>query len=407
MATTTQATNRKARGSTAALCPRCERMLLRDGDEDLCIACGFRRERLSSVATFVLAGGRGTRLGVLSRPRAKPALPFGGAGSLIDFTLQNCERTGLSSAFVLGQYRWRTVQRALRASRTTSQGTTRLTLRVSPSAKGTGGAVYRGTADAVRQNLDVVGPKVQNVLVLAGDHVYDMDYRPFIAVHRASGAQITMAVAPAEGGESHRFGMARLGSDDFVTEFEEKPEQSSAAFASMGIYVFDVSVLRNLLDASPEGAPHDDFGHDVLPAALAQGSGVAGYVFEDYWRDVGSAESYWSSSIERLASDADPYPGREVVRSVIAPGATIERGAIVHDSVVLAGARIKRGAEVRGAIVDEDSVIGRRAHVGLAATDGERTRPSIVGRRAVVDDDEYIGAGAAVAHDGRRSVVDL
>ncbi len=378
-----------------------------------------------SVAAFILAGGRGERLGVLSEHRAKPALPFAGHRPLIDLAVQNCVRSGIGSVGVLAEYRWRSVQRALQSGMAASSGDITVDLRVSAAGSGTGAAQYRGTADAVRQNLDLVGDH-DSVVILAGDHVYSMNYAPLVEARRSSGADIAIALTEVSKSDISRFGIVHTHGDRVVA-FEEKPEDSASTLASMGIYVFDAQVLRRLLeeDGTLKSGSHD-FGHDILPRALACGLDVLGYTFDGYWRDVGTPAAYWAASMDLLGPEPlfpldDPFHGllrpstagavrfgasghaRNSLltgactiegladRCVVSPGVWIAEGAVVRNSVLLPGARVGPGALVDRAILDEDASIGAGAIVGLSAR-GFRgllhrnvDEPTVIGRSARIE----------------------
>jgi len=361
---------------------------------------------MSRVATFVLAGGRGERLGVLSDGRAKPALPFGAHGRLLDFTLDNCARSGVPYALVLGQYQWRSVQQAVVSSAAVRSRSLLAHLRVSRAGRRTGGRSYRGTADAVYQNLDVVGARTKATLILAGDHVYSMDYSELVATHERSEADITIAVAPISRDDVHRFGVVHLADDGHVSAFEEKPEDSTSRLASMGVYVFNPDFLRRSLasDAIEPRSRHD-FGHDILPRALRDGATIATHRYDGYWRDVGTVEAYWNASMDLVDADAtgsrDLSSAAIVERSVVAPGAEIEAGAIVRDSVVLEGAQIRAGAVLERAIIDEGATIGRGAIIhpdALSRVNGKMQYlpPTVVGRDAEIPSGMRIGAGVTV-----------
>ncbi len=361
---------------------------------------------MSRVATFVLAGGRGERLGVLSEGRAKPALPFGSQGRLLDFTLDNCARSGVPYALVLGQYQWRSVQQAVVSSAAVRSRSLLAHLRVSRAGRGAGGRSYRGTADAVYQNLDVVGAQTEATLILAGDHVYSMDYRSLVATHRTTDADVTIAIAPIAANETHRFGVVHTDGNGVVTRFEEKPEESTSRLASMGIYVFNPDFLRRTLSSDAiEPRSRHDFGHDILPRALRDGATITAHRFDGYWRDVGTIDAYWHASMDLVDAEAgqsrDLSSSAIVERSVVAPSAEIEAGAIVRDSVVLDGARVGAGAVVERAIVDEGASIGRGAIVhpdalsrGSAAT--PPLPPTVIGRDAEVPSGLRMGAGVTV-----------
>jgi glucose-1-phosphate adenylyltransferase len=353
-----------------------------------------RVESLSRVATFVLAGGRGERLGVLSEGRAKPALPFGTQGRLLDFTLDNCARAGVPYALVLGQYQWRSVQQAVVSSAAVRSSTLRAHLRVSRSARGTGGASFRGTADAVYQNLDVVGAQTEAALVLAGDHVYSMDYRALVATHQRTGADITIAVAPIARDDVHRFGVVQLDGDGHVSAFEEKPDDSTSRLASMGIYVFNPDFLRRTLasDAIEPRSRHD-FGHDILPRALRDGAGIAAHRFDGYWRDVGTVDAYWEANIDLTATSPElnlydrdwpiwtfqeQLPPAKFVHNTgdrrgLATESTVSGGCIIsgalNRSLLFSSCRVHSYARVESSVLLPEVVVGRHARLTRTIVD--------------------------------------
>ena len=395
-----------------------------------------------SVAAFILAGGRGERLGVLSEHRAKPALLYAGQRPLVDLAIRNCVRSGFDSVGVLAEYRWRSVQQAL-LNGAAASGKIEVALRVSPAASGTGAAEYRGTADAVRQNLDLVCDR-ESVVILAGDHVYSMDYAPLVAARRESGADIAIALTEVPRDEVSRFGIVQTNASGRVTSFDEKPDDSPSTLASMGIYVFSTQALRRLLEEDdPFEVSAHDFGRDVLPRALAGGYGVLGVTFDGYWRDVGTPAAFWAASMDLLgpkppfvfddSSGAQQRPSTVgAVRfgasgharnslltgactiegladhSVISPGVWIAEGAVVRNSVLLPGARVGAGALVDRAILDEDASIGAGAVVGLstrgfraAARGGDE--PTVVGRSARIEGGVTIEPHTVVAPDQVRT----
>ena len=351
----------------------------------------------TSVLTLILAGGEGERLSILSQVRAKPGVPFGGKYRIIDFALSNTVNSGLTDVGILTQYAPRSLIDHIGVGRPWDLDRSRGGVALLQPFIGRGRAHdwYRGTADAVLQNLDFIDDRdPELVLVLAGDHVYKMDYRPFIAVHREKAADVTCAVRTVPIDEAHRFGILDVAADGRVTAFVEKPEDPPSNLVSMGVYVFSWPLLRDLL--GPERA---DFGRDVLPAMVADGRRVFAYEFGGYWQDVGTVESYWQTSLDLLSDDpgvelndlgwliytkseerppARLGPAARVLRSMVSHGCVID-GTVEH-SVLSPGVRVAAGAVVRDSIVMFDAVIGAGAVLD----------------RTIVDKEAHVGAGARV-----------
>jgi glucose-1-phosphate adenylyltransferase len=351
----------------------------------------------ASVLTLILAGGEGERLSILSQVRAKPGVPFGGKYRIIDFALSNAVNSGLTDVGILTQYAPRSLIDHIGVGRPWDLDRSRGGVALLQPFIGRGRARdwYRGTADAVLQNLDFIDDRdPELVLVLAGDHVYKMDYRPFIARHREAGADVTCAVRTVPMSEAHRFGILDVDAEGRVTAFIEKPADPPSNLVSMGVYVFSWPLLRDLL--SPERV---DFGRDLLPWMVDEGRGVHAYEFGGYWQDVGTVESYWQTSLDLLSDDpgielndlgwliytksedrppARVGPDAHVTRSMISHGCVID-GTVEH-SVLSPGVRVAAGATVRDSIVMFDAVIGAGATLD----------------RAIVDKEARIGADAVV-----------
>ena len=362
---------------------------------------------LTPVLTLILAGGEGERLSILSQVRAKPGVPFGGKYRIIDFALSNTVNSGLTDVGILTQYAPRSLMDHIGVGRPWDLDRSHggVTLLQPFIGRGRARDWYRGTADAVLQNLEFIEDRQPAlVLVLAGDHVYKMDYRPFIALHRERRAEVTCAVRTVPIEEAHRFGILAVGRDGRVTEFVEKPADPPSNLVSMGVYVFSWPFLREAL--SPERI---DFGRDVLPAMVAEGRRVFAYQFGGYWEDVGTVESYWRTSLDLLSdtpgielndrgwliytrSEERPParigPNGSVARSmvshgcvvdgrvehsVLSPGVRVAEGALVRDSIVMFDAVIGEGACVDRSIVDKEARIGPRAQVGS----GTDLRPNV------------------------------
>jgi glucose-1-phosphate adenylyltransferase len=351
----------------------------------------------STVLTLILAGGEGERLSILSQVRAKPGVPFGGKYRIIDFALSNAVNSGLTDVGILTQYAPRSLIDHIGVGRPWDLDRSRGGVALLQPFIGRGRARdwYRGTADAVLQNLDFIQDRSPElVLVLAGDHIYKMDYRPFIEMHRESGAEVTCAVRTVPIEEAHRFGILDVADDGRVTAFIEKPANPPSNLVSMGVYVFSWPAMRELL--SPDRV---DFGRDVLPWMVERGRRVYAYEFAGYWQDVGTVEAYWQTSLDLLSDDpgielndlgwlmytrseerppARVGPGASVTRSMISHGCVIE-GTVEH-SVLSPGVRVAAGATVRDSIVMFDAVIEENATLD----------------RAIVDKEARIGAGARI-----------
>jgi len=361
----------------------------------------------SSVLTLILAGGEGERLSILSQVRAKPGVPFGGKYRIIDFALSNTVNSGLTDVGILTQYAPRSLMDHIGVGRPWDLDRNHggVTLLQPFIGRGRARDWYRGTADAVLQNLEFIEDREPSlVLILAGDHVYKMDYRPFIGFHRESGADVTCAVRTVPIEEAHRFGILDVAPDGRVTEFIEKPKDPPSNLVSMGVYVFSWPFLRDVL-----GPERIDFGREVLPAMVAEGRRVYAYRFDGYWQDVGTVESYWRTSLDllsespgielndrgwliytkseerppaRIGSDASVLRSMvshgcvvegSVEHSILSPGVRVGAGATVRDSIVMFDAVVGEGAVLDRAIVDKEARIGPGARVGV----GDDLRPNV------------------------------
>ena len=246
----------------------------------------------------ILAGGEGERLSILSSVRAKPAVPFGGKYRIIDFTLSNCVNSDVDNVVVLTQYNPRSLNDHIGLGRPwdldRNKGGVKL---LQPYiARGRVAEWYRGTADAVLQNINVIEhDSADTILVLAGDHIYKMDYQPFIAAHRRKRADVTIAVRHVPLSDASRMGVLALDETDRVVDWQEKPKQPKSDLASMGVYVFSKKALRRWI-----GEDRIDFGRHVIPAMLDAGARVYGYHFDSYWQDVGTIQSFWEANLALL-----------------------------------------------------------------------------------------------------------
>ncbi|VBB05045.1 adp-glucose pyrophosphorylase signature 2 [Lucifera butyrica] len=352
---------------------------------------------------MLLAGGQGSRLGCLTRRLAKPAVPFGGKYRIIDFALSNCYNSGLDTVGVLTQYQPLTLHSYIGIG--TSWDLDRKNGGVfvlPPYLKDKGGEWYRGTADAICQNMNFLELfRPEYVLVLSGDHIYKMDYSLMLDYHKESRAEATIAVIEVPWEEASRFGIMNAGPDGRIREFAEKPQSPQSNLASMGVYIFTWDVLRHYLqeDVQDKQSSHD-FGKNIIPKMLFDGRVLNAYHFDGYWKDVGTVESFWEANMDLLKDESQldlydpawpiysvnsarpPHFVAEtakiacsligegclvqgtVERSVLFPGVQIGPEATVKDSVVMPYARIGAGAQVIRAIVGRRSVVEEGCRVG-------------------------------------------
>lgn len=383
---------------------------------------------------LILAGGESPALSVLTAERSEAAVPFAGKYRIIDFTLSNCINSGIYNVGVLTQYRPRSLHEHIGVGKPWDLDRRIGGVRVlHPFLTSEGGDWQRGNADAVRANLDFIAEQSADVvLVLAGDHIYKMDYRPMLQLHEERGAQVTIAVHSVSPHEVHRYGVVTMDSDSTVSRFEEKPRRSQSSIASMGIYVFQKQFLIGLLSSATD----TDFGRDVMPKIIAQ-TNVVAYHFQGYWADVGTVQSYYEANMALLVetpaldlydpewvihTKSEERPAVElgaearvdgnllcdgcrvygqVIRSVIAPGVVVSPGAVVRDSILMTDTIVHEGAVVDRCIVDKEVVVGAHALLG----DGDDNTPNqvvpdrlntgltLVGRRA------HIPAGARIGRN--------
>ncbi|HEY8476595.1 MAG TPA: sugar phosphate nucleotidyltransferase, partial [Chloroflexota bacterium] len=289
---------------------------------------------------MILAGGQGERLSVLSEERAKPAVPFAGKYRIIDFVLSNCVNSGIYDVAVLTQYRPRSLEEHIGSGKPWDLDRARGgILLLQPYLGRTALDWYRGTADAVYHNLYLIEERrPRQVLILGGDHIYKMDYRPFLAFHQEVGADVTVAVMEVPIEEAHRFGILTLNAEGRVVEFQEKPAHPTSNLVSMGIYVFDADKLVQRLeeDARDPESTHD-FGRAIIPRMVAVDK-VYAYRFQGYWVDVGTIQSYWEANMDLLAEPPplDLYDTSWLIhtRSEERPPARIEETARVSESLI-------------------------------------------------------------------------
>ena len=399
---------------------------------------------MERVVVMILAGGQGERLSILSRQRAKPAVPFGGKYRIIDFSLSNCVNSGYYNVGVLTQYRPHSLNDHIGIGRPwdldRQTGGVRL---LQPYLGHVRSDWYRGTADAIYHNLFFIEPRqFRDVLILSGDHIYAMDYRPMIQFHREAEADVTVAVQEVPWADASRFGVMATAPDRRVIEFQEKPAEPRSNLASMGIYVFRKEALIKALRGENTDRSMVDFGKDVIPYMIARG-GVFAYPFEGYWQDVGTIQSYWEANMDllldppplnlydpdwRMHTRSEERPPAKLLdgavvtqslishgclirgtveHSVLSPGVVVRAGAVIRDSVIMTDTVIGEGAVLDRCIVDKEVVIGPGAQLGV----GDDSIPNmleptrlnsgitLLGRKAHVPAGVTVGRNVLIAPD--------
>ncbi|MFC3767794.1 glucose-1-phosphate adenylyltransferase [Paenibacillus sp. GCM10012303] len=359
--------------------------------------------RRNECIAMLLAGGEGRRLGVLTKDLAKPAVHFGGKYRIIDFTLSNCVNSGIETVGVLTQYQPLVLNRYLGIGTPWGLDRREGGMHVLPPfVRQKGGVWYKGTANAISQNIRFIERyDPEYVLIISGDHIYKMDYNELLHTHKTSRADATIAVIQVPWEEASRFGVLSVDEDGRIVEFAEKPKQPKSNLASMGVYMFSWRALREaLLQDESDSGSSNDFGKDVIPALLRNGSRLYSHRFEGYWKDVGTIDSLWEANMDLLedkpaldlydrswriysvnpnrpAQYISPYASVEsslinegcvvegrVSRSVLFHGVRAEAGCLIEDSVIMPHAVIGKGATIIRAIVGEGAVVGEGCTIG-------------------------------------------
>ena len=393
------------------------------------------------MIAMLLAGGQGSRLGVLTSKMAKPAVAFGGKYRIIDFPLSNCINSGIDTVGVLTQYQ------PLRLNTHIGIGIPwdldrnvgGVTV-LPPYEKSTNSEWYTGTANAIYQNLEYMEQyNPDYVLILSGDHIYKMDYKIMLDYHKANNADITIAAMPVPIEEAKRFGIVVTDDDNRITEFEEKPENPKSNLASMGIYIFSWKVLKNALIALKD-QNECDFGKHVIPYCFENNNRLFAYEYNGYWKDVGTLNSYWEANMElidiipvfnlyeefwKIYTRTDAIPPQyissdafieksiigdgseiygKVYNSVIGSGVVIEEGAVVRDSIIMQDTVIGKNTSVEKAIIAEEVVIGDNVEIGVGEEAENVLKPKIynsglvtIGECTVIPDGVKIGKNTAVS----------
>ena len=389
---------------------------------------------------MLLAGGQGSRLGVLTQKVAKPAVSFGAKYRIIDFPLSNCINSGVDTVGVLTQYQPLRLNTHIGIGipwdlDRNNGGVTIL----SPYENIKGSDWYSGTANAIYQNIDYMKEfDPEYVLILSGDHIYKMDYEQLLDYHKEKGADVTIAVMQVPMDEAKRFGIVVTDEDGRINEFQEKPDQPKSDLASMGIYIFKADLLFEALEELKD-VSGCDFGKHVIPYAYEQGKRIFAYQFNGYWKDVGTLQSYWEANMELIdivpefnlyeefwkiytkqETLSPQYVGSNAVierslitkgteiygtvkNSVIGSGAVIEEGAEVCDSIVMEGCVVKAGSKLSKAIVAENTVIGQNCEIGVGEyRDNEVDQRvycsdlAVIGEKSVIPDGVKIGKNTAI-----------
>jgi glucose-1-phosphate adenylyltransferase len=380
---------------------------------------------MRKVLTFIMAGGKGERLLPLTKDRTKPAVPFGGIYRIIDFTLSNCINSGLRKIYILTQYKSASLQRHIRLGWNFLPSELGQFIELLPAQQRVGDSWYAGTADAIYQNLYTLDmDRPDEVLILAGDHIYKMNYYSMIDVHRERNADLTVGVVEVEKSKSKQLGVVETDTEGRVTGFQEKPanpktipDRPNKVFGSMGIYVFNQSVLmKELLEDAKNNKSSHDFGKDIIPQMLKKGMKIVAYNFcnefkcEEYWRDIGTIDAYYEANMELIQVNPvfnlydqewlirtfqEQYPpvktvhsgdkeegrvglvldsivsegcvvsGGRVQRSILSPNVRINSFSEVYDSILMEGVNVGRHAKIKRAIIDKDVHIPQGMIIGF------------------------------------------
>ena len=392
----------------------------------------------NSMLAMILAGGRGSRLHDLTNKVAKPAVSYGGKYRIVDFPLSNCANSGIDVIGVLTQYESILLNSYVAAGRRWGLDAKDSGVFVLPPREKADSDlnVYRGTADAISQNIDFIDTyNPEYLLVLSGDHIYKMNYDKMLDYHKEHNADATIAVIEVPMKEASRFGIMNANEDGGIYEFEEKPAEPKSNLASMGIYIFNWKLLRKMLVADMKNPDSShDFGKDIIPTMLNDGKSLFAYKFKGYWKDVGTIDSLWEANMDLLdpnvtldlkdiysrnpmmpphyvSSDAsiqnslvadgcNVYGNLEF--SILFAGVTIGKNATVNSSIIMPGAVIEEGAVVQYAIVAENTVVGKNAVVGEKpeeATERDNWGITVIGANTVIGENTVIKAKEMIESD--------
>jgi len=366
--------------------------------EEMC-----KRVSKKEIVAMILAGGQGSRLGVLTKKLAKPAVPYGGKYRIIDFPLSNCSNSGIYSVGVLTQYKPLELNAHIGIGSPwdldRKDGGVRI---LPPYQEEKGGNWYKGTANAIYQNIEFIDSQDPDyVLILSGDHIYKMDYDKMLDFHKEKNAEATIAVIEVPMEEAGRFGIMNTKDDLSIYEFEEKPKNPKSNMASMGVYIFNWKLLRQALkDDEKDKESSNDFGKNIIPKMLNEGRRLFAYPFKGYWKDVGTISSLWEANMDLLKRETGltlydddwkiysvspvrpaQYIGPTakvrnslvvegctvhgtVENSVLFEGVTIGKNSVIRDSVIMTGAKIGENVTIEKAIIGSESIVRRDCKVG-------------------------------------------
>ena len=383
---------------------------------------------------MLLAGGQGSRLSVLTAKTAKPAVIFGGKYRIIDFPLSNCVQSGLDTVGVLTQYQPLVLNEYIGTGLPWDLDRNYGGVKILPPYQGKSGADwYKGTANAIYQNLQFIERyDAEYVLILSGDHIYNMNYARMLDFHKASNADCTIAVIEVPLKEASRFGILTTDENDKIIRFTEKPKNPDSTKASMGIYIFKTEKLvKYLTEDAKDPKSSNDFGKNIIPAMLAAGEKMMSYSFEGYWKDVGTIQSLWEANMDllgdapafslldeawRIYSRHSAQPPQYIAKGAVVENASVTagcqiygtvknsvlganvyvgKGAIVEDSVIMNDVTIEDGATVRYAILDEKVTIGKKATVGASRESGAAI--AVVGADVTIQAGEVVAPGAMLS----------
>ena len=394
------------------------------------------------IIALLLAGGQGSRLGVLTKKSAKPAVLFGGKYRIIDFSLSNCANSGIDTVGVLTQYQPLKLNNHIGIGKPWDMdrmhgGVTIL----SPFMKEDSGEWYKGTANAISQNIDFVDKQAPKyVIILSGDHIYKMNYSDMLAFHRKNNAEATISVINVPYEDASRYGIMSTDEQGRIYEFQEKPENPKSTLASMGVYIFTWEILREYLirDDQREDSDHD-FGKDIIPAMLADGRRMFAYRFNGYWKDVGTIQAYWEANMDLVKRVPEfnlydpewkiytpnpvkpPHyvaPGGSVKTSVVAegcmiygnvrnsvlfPGVFVEKDALIENSIVMSNSHIGEGSVLDHCIIGENVRVGKNVRIGFGDDVPNTDKPGIyssgitvVGEGAEIPDETVMGKNVMI-----------
>jgi len=394
------------------------------------------------MIAMLLAGGQGSRLGILTKNQAKPAVSFGGKYKLIDFPMSNCINSGVDTVGVLTQYQPLSLNQHIGIGIPWDLDRKNGGVAVlAPHVKtGAHGEWYSGSANAIYQNIDYIDAySPEYVLILSGDHIYKMDYSKMLDFHKKNKADSTIAVLEVTLEEASRFGIMNADENDVIYEFEEKPKHPKSNLASMGIYIFKWDKLREALIKDSAIHADSDFGKHIIPMMLGEGDKMLAYRFTDYWKDVGTIESYWAANMDlimtvpefnlyedfwKIYTDLDHQPPQytsaesdvkisllsegceiygSVYHSVLGTGVIVEEGAYIKDSIIMADCKIGKNTVIERCVIDENNIIGDNVTLGAGENIPNEDFPQIydtgitvVGENSVIPDNATIGKNCVV-----------